>query len=68
MITHIMFGETILVIAPYHGVSQMQVFDFGLQFARVLFGDLPAEDHRQFVASDLLAPCPGGITRAEALG
>jgi hypothetical protein len=27
----------------------MQIFDLGLQFARVLLGDPPAEDHRQLV-------------------
>jgi hypothetical protein len=30
MIAYIIFGKTILVIAPHHGISRMQVFDVGL--------------------------------------
>jgi len=51
MIAHIMFGEAIFVIAPHYRVSQMQIFDLGLQFARVVLTDPPTEDHRQLVGS-----------------
>jgi len=49
MISHIVFGEAVLVIAPHHRVPQMQILDLGLQFVRVLLGDPPAEDHGELV-------------------
>ena len=33
VVPHIMFGEAVLVVAPHHRVSQMHIFDLGLQFA-----------------------------------
>jgi hypothetical protein len=36
-------------MASDHGVGQVDIFDYGLQFAAILPGDFSAEDHRNFV-------------------
>jgi hypothetical protein len=56
MIPHILLDEPVNVMAADHSVGQVHVFDNGLQFAAILFGDPGAED-----GGDLIGLADGAI-------
>ena len=46
MVADVLLDEAVAVMAPDDGIRQVQVFNLGLQFPAVAFGDLTAEDRR----------------------
>jgi hypothetical protein len=49
VVTHVLLDKAIAIVTADDWVGQIHVFDLGLQFATVLFGDLAAEDDRDLV-------------------
>ena len=49
VIAHVLLDEAVAVMAADDRVGQVHVFDFGLQLAAVLLGDLAAEDDGDLV-------------------
>lgn len=46
MVADVLLDEAVAVMAPDDGIRQVKVFNLGLQFPAVAFGDLTAEDRR----------------------
>ena len=44
MVANILLDKPVAVMTANDGIRQIEIFDHGLQFAAVVFGDLPAED------------------------
>ena len=49
VITHVLFDKTVAIMAADDGIGQLDIFNDGLQFAFVLFGDLAAKDDGELV-------------------
>src|SRR5436309_2102763 len=49
LIPHVLLDESILVMTADHRIGQIQIFNFGLQFARMISADFMAEDDGEFV-------------------
>ena len=49
MVANILLDEPVAVMTANDRIRQIEILDHGLQFAAVVFGDLPAEDDGDLV-------------------
>ena len=62
VITDVLLDEPVAVMTANHRIRQIDILDYGLQFATVVFGYLPAED-----GGDLVGLADGAIGVQETL-